>query len=148
MRRLLLHIVLISVCWLFSLKVSAEEKKLAIIAAKNFPKEHLTVEQVRAIYLGETQILGSIRVYPIDQSHDQAIRETFLLIVLNMNRDLYLDYWNKRLYRKGGITPLLEYDGREVLIAVGRREGAIGYVWEDEIRDREDLKILISIEIP
>lgn len=125
----------------------ADPKEMAIIAGKNFPKDRLNLEQVRQIYLGDIQILESIRVYPVDQSHLQPIRDRFLAKVLNMSRDNYLDYWNKRLYRKGGITPLLEDTSQGVLSAVMEREGAIGYVWADEIAENGDLKILLSIEI-
>ena len=125
----------------------AESRQMAIIAGGNFPRNELMVEEVRAIFLGETQILKSIRVYPIDQSHHRAIRTEFLTHILHMTRDYYLDYWNRRLYRKGGINPLLKDNSREVIDTVQNREGSMGYVWLTEAEKSEKIKILLTVTL-
>ena len=122
--------------------------EIAIVANENFPEDHLTAEQVRNIYMGEIQILNSIRVYPIDQSHRKPIRKTFLSQIIRMKRDTYVDYWNQRLYRKGGITPLLEDNSSDMLEAIQAKEGSIGYVWADEVPIRKNIKILLLIIVP
>ena len=122
--------------------------EIAIVANEKFPEDQLTVGQVRNIYMGEIQILNSIRVYPIDQSYRQPIRKAFLRQIIGMNRDNYMDYWNKRLYRKGGITPLLEENSQDMLEAIQAKEGAIGYIWADEAPIRKNIKILLLINIP
>lgn len=124
-----------------------EPRVMAIVAGADFPKDQLTLEELKAIYLGEIQILKYIRVQPMDQRHNQPIRKKFLDQVLYMTRDYYIDYWNKRLFREGGLTPLLKNNSREVLEAVRDQEGAVGYVWLDEAEGREGIKILLTIDL-
>lgn len=64
-----------------------------------------------------------------------------------MTRDYYIDYWNKRLFQKGGLTPLLKDNSEEVLQAVREQGGALGYVWLDEAEGREGIKILLTIDL-
>ena len=56
--------------------------------------------------------------------------------------------WNQRLYRKGGITPLLEDNSLDMLEAIQAKEGAIGYVWADEANISKNIKILLLINVP
>jgi hypothetical protein len=142
---------------LFSLLTQAdlaaqEDKKtatmMAIIAGTNFPKDHLTRKELKTIYLGETQLLKDLWIHPIDQLENQPIRKTFLDQVVNMTRDRYIDYWNQRLFRFGGFTPLLKSNSREVIKAVREQDGALGYVWLDEARNESGIKILMTLDLP
>ena len=120
---------------------------MAIVAGVGFPKNRLTLEEVKAIYLGEIQILRDLRIYPIDQSYNQPIRAKFLEQILHITRDSYIDYWNKRLFQKGGFTPLLKNNSREVLETVREQEGGIGYVWLNETEGEDTLRILMTSDL-
>jgi len=117
------------------------------VARQDFPNDRITKEELRSIYLGEVQIIHGFRLAPIDQPHKQPIREAFLSQILQMTRDQYLEYWNKRLYQKGGLTPLLEENSHKVIEAVQEKAGSLGYVWLEEVNKDEKVKVLLTIEL-
>lgn len=75
-------IILFLVLWLLAGLAAGEPRKMAIVAGADFPKDQLTSEEVKAIYLGEIQILKYLRVHPMDQRHNQPMRKKFLDQVL------------------------------------------------------------------
>lgn len=144
-------------CVLFSLLSQAgftaqENKKtattLAVIAGTNFPKDQMTMKELKTIYLGETQLLKDLWIHPIDQRENQPIRKIFLEQVVNMTRDRYIDYWNQRLFRYGGFSPLLKNNSREVIETIREQDGALGYVWLEEARNESGIKILLTLDMP
>jgi len=147
-------VVLLVLCGLLLPPVlAAQDKKaaeatLAIIAGMNFPKDQMTIKDLRTIYLGETQLLKDLWIHPIDQRENQAIRKTFLEHVVNMTRDRYIAYWNQRLFSHGGFSPLLKNNSREVIETVRDQDGAVGYVWLEEARNESGIKVLLTLEIP
>lgn len=126
--------------------VMADTKELVVIVGKSFPVDTLTLDNVKEIYRGEKQIIEGIRLKPIDQRDSQPIRLEFLNKVLHFSEDEYVKYWNNRLFREGGIPPILKNNSAEVIMAVEETVGAIGYVWLDETTAaKTDLKILLRI---
>jgi ABC-type phosphate transport system substrate-binding protein len=126
----------------------AAAQTMAIIAGTSFPKDQLTMKELKAIYLGETQLLKDLWIHPIDQRENRPIRKSFLELVVHMSRERYIDYWNRRLFRQGGFSPMLKSTGREVIEAVRERDGGVGYVWLEEARNQPGIKILLSIDSP
>ncbi|MBI3994546.1 MAG: hypothetical protein HY349_01085 [Nitrospirae bacterium] len=124
------------------------EKAIVIIAGTRFPKDRLTPRELKAIYLGEINIVENLWIHPVDQRDDQPIRKRFLEKVIQMTRDRYIDHWNQRLFRSGGFTPLLKSDGREVIETVREQDGALGYLWADEARNETGIKILLTLDGP
>jgi ABC-type phosphate transport system substrate-binding protein len=139
--------LMIAVILLFGATSWSEVRQMAIVARSDFPNNKISKEELKAIYLGEIQILHGVRILPIDQPHRQPIREAFLSQILKMTRDQYLEYWNKRLYQKGGLTPLLEENPRKVIEAVQEKEGALGYVWAEELQKDNKIKVLLTIDL-
>jgi ABC-type phosphate transport system substrate-binding protein len=137
---------------LFQMDLAAQENKktatLAIIAGTNFPKDQMTKKELKTIYLGETQLLKDLWIHPVDQRENQPIRKNFLEQVVNMTRDRYIDYWNQRLFRYGGFSPLLKGNSREVIETIREQDGALGYVWLEETRNESGIKILLTLDIP
>jgi len=132
--------------------IGQETKKkvttLAIIAGTGFPKDQMTDKELKKIYLGETQSFKDLWIHPVDQRENQPIRKIFLEQVLNMTRDRYIDYWNQRLFRSGGYSPLLKGNSREVIETVREQDGTLGYVWLEEARNESGIKILLTLDIP
>lgn len=133
--------------------LAAQENKratetMAVIAGMGFPKDQMTIKELKAIYLGETQLLKDLWIHPIDQRENRPIRNNFLEQVVNMSRDRYIDYWNQRLFRYGGFSPLLKSNSREVIEAVREQDGGVGYVWLEEARNEPGIKILLTLDKP
>lgn len=127
---------------------TAQAKQLAIIAGKSFPVDTLTLDVLQDIYMGEKQIIGSVRLKPIDQRDNQPIKFQFLDRVLHLSRDGYITYWNNRLFREGGIPPIPKQNSEEVILTVEETVGAIGYVYSEEAKAARDrIKILITIDV-
>ena len=121
---------------------------IAIVSGAGFPKDRLTLKELRAIYLGEVVILKDLWIHPIDQQETQPIRRKFLEQVVRMTRDRYIDYWNQRLFRYGGFTPLLKNNGRDVIETVREEDGTLGYVWLEEARSEPKIKVLLTLDNP
>ena len=146
--------VLLSVVFLETGRAAAQNQPttqnppqtMVIIAGTSFPKDRLTIQALKAIYMGETQLLQDLRIHPVDQRENQPIRKRFLERVVQMTRDRYIDYWNLRLFRSGGFTPLLKNNSREVIETVQEQDGALGYVWLEEARDEPGIKILLTLD--
>ncbi|MFQ5509519.1 MAG: hypothetical protein ACE5FN_09320 [Leptospirillia bacterium] len=78
-----------------------------IIVAANpaFPVDHLTREEIRAIYLGETQFIGGTRVTPIDFHRAMPVRRLFLNLVVGMETSGFDAQWIHRIFSIGGVPP-------------------------------------------
>ncbi|MBI3810919.1 MAG: hypothetical protein HY283_01755 [Nitrospirae bacterium] len=139
--------------WPLQADLAAQETKratetMAVVAGMGFPKDRMTIKELKAIYLGEIQLLKDLWIHPIDQRENRPIRNNFLEQVVNMTRDRYIDYWNQRLFRYGGFSPLLKNNSREVIEAVREQDGGVGYVWLDEARNEPGIKILLTLDKP
>jgi hypothetical protein len=122
-------------------------RAVAFVAGAGFPVDTLKLDQVREIYLGRIEIVGGIRVKPVDQREGQPIRRAVLAGLLRMSRDQYIEHWNLHLFQEGGFTPLLRRTSREVLDTVREIEGAVGYVWLDEAQGQPQVKILHTLTV-
>jgi len=144
-----LAFLLVLSLWIWVGSVAAAElKEIAVISSKSFSADALTLEEVKEIYRGERQIIGGVRLKPIDQRDSQPIRAGFLGKVMNFSSDEYVTYWNNRLFREGGIPPIPKNNSAEVIGAVQDTDGAIGYVWLDEATAaKANLKILLTIPV-
>src|SRR5437660_1211162 len=50
---------------------TANAKELAIIADKTFPVDTITLSTLQEIYLGKKEIIGDVRLKPVDQRDNQ-----------------------------------------------------------------------------
>lgn len=126
---------------------AAASDKIAIVANQLYPASSLTIEQVREIYLGRKTIEQFLRIRPIDQS-DPIIRNTFLQRALDFSsKEAYIAYWNRLLFQKGGLPPLLKDSPDEVVKELIKTDGAIGYLWLENAQNRADLKILLVLPV-
>jgi len=85
----------------------------------------LKPEEIRNVFLGQKEIIGHIKVTPIDNA---ALREEFLRRALNMNSLKYITIWTKKGFRDGVNPPLQQFGDAEVISTVKSTPGAVGYV--------------------
>lgn len=147
-KRLKLYaIMLLSLMFLFTQIGFAAAKELAIIVNKSFPAIVLTNKDIKEIYLGQREIIEGIRLRPVDQDYNQAIRKAFMQRVINLPVDAYTTYWNNRIFQRGGIPPVLRKSSEEVVRLLVETDGAIGYVWMEEAQAAGTrVKILFTID--
>lgn len=80
---------------------------------------------VREIYLGNMQFVGSIKLVPVDNG---AVQGDFLTKVIKTDPDRYSTVWTKKSFRDGINAPSVKSGDAEVIDFVKRTPGAIGYV--------------------
>jgi hypothetical protein len=85
----------------------------------------MTAEEVKEVFLGETQFSGSLKLLPVDNAGAQP---DFLARVLKMPAPKYSAAWMKKAFRDGLNAPSQKASDVEVLMFVRNNPGAIGYV--------------------
>ncbi|MDP9044170.1 MAG: phosphate ABC transporter substrate-binding protein [Pseudomonadota bacterium] len=84
----------------------------------------MTPEEVKEVFLGESQFSGAQKLQPVDNAGAQA---QFLAHVLNISAPKYSTIWMKKAFRDGLNAPPLKATDVEVLNFVRSHPGAIGY---------------------
>ena len=85
----------------------------------------MSADEVKEVFLGETQFFGSLKLQPIDNAGAQA---DFQARVLKMTGARYSSSWMKKAFRDGLNAPPLKATDVEVLLFVKSTPGAIGYM--------------------
>lgn len=85
----------------------------------------LSAAEVREVFIGERQLLGDIRLVPVDNSLAQA---DFVSKVLQMEVPKYSSLWTKKAFREGLNAPPVKGSDAEVVSFVKATPGAVGYV--------------------
>lgn len=89
--------------------------------------QDLTVEptEVKAIFQGDTQFIGSNKLEPTDNTSAQTV---FLSKVMDMDKDKYNTIWVKKSFQDGVSQPPVRGTDAEVIEFVKKTPGGIGYV--------------------
>ena len=61
--------------------------------------------------------------------------------------DGYKAYWIKKFFQEGVTPPTAKGTPSEIIQAISQTSGAIGYVWEDDLKDASGVKTLLKIEV-
>ncbi|HEY6922450.1 MAG TPA: hypothetical protein VI653_03195 [Steroidobacteraceae bacterium] len=85
----------------------------------------LTSADVRDVFLGEKQFIGSVKLLPADNSILQA---AFLDKVIKMDAGKYSTSWTKKSFREGINPPPVKGSDAEALAYVKQTNGACSYV--------------------
>jgi len=139
-------ILLLAIGAVFATSITVSAKEIAIIVNKNHPLARISTTELADIYRGQEEVVGGVRLKPIDQSDNQEIRSAFLGKVMRMSHEAYINYWNHRLFQEGGIPPLLKNNAAEVIQAVREKEGAIGYIWDSEAKGVDGIRVILTID--
>jgi hypothetical protein len=85
----------------------------------------VSLADVREIFLGEKQFVGSLKLIPVDNS---AAQEQFLAKVMKMESAKYTSSWTKKSFRDGVSPPPVKGSDAETIEFVKQTAGAVGYV--------------------
>ena len=86
---------------------------------------HLSAAEVRDVFLGERQLLGNLRLVPVD---NVAAHADFLAKVLQTDAPKYAARWTRKSFREGLAAPAMKGSDAEVTAFVKATPGSIGYV--------------------
>jgi ABC-type phosphate transport system substrate-binding protein len=85
----------------------------------------VSTDEIRDIFLGEKQFVGSTKLDVIDNA---ALQGEFLSKVMHIDAAKYHSIWTKKSFRDGLTPPAVKSSDAEVIEYVKRTPGAIGYV--------------------
>ncbi len=89
------------------------------------PSVMLSAEEVKDVYFGDKQLLGNIKLVPLDNAAQQA---EFLAKVLLTDSTKYAARWTKKAFREGLTAPLVRGSDAEAMAFVRATPGAVAYV--------------------
>lgn len=85
----------------------------------------LSPAEVRDVFLGEKQLLGDLKLVPVN---NVAALNQFLAKVLQTDAEKYVARWTRKSFREGLVPPVTKGSDAEVIAFVKATPGAIGYV--------------------
>jgi hypothetical protein len=88
------------------------------------PSVHLSMQDLRDVFLGERQFAGPVKLAPAD---NRMAQNTFLERVLMMASSKYSTSWTKKSFRDGVNPPPVKSSDAEAIEYVRRQQGACSY---------------------
>jgi ABC-type phosphate transport system substrate-binding protein len=107
----------------------ADKVQLAIVVDKDNPRSEITLEELRAIFLGKQKEWGDgTRIVPLDLEPGSGERELFNAQVLEMEQGEVDRFWVDQKMRGSSGAPRVAPAAGAVVKLAGRIRGVIGYV--------------------
>ena len=94
----------------------------------------MDAELLRRVYSGRTVEVDGQPLRPLNLVSPSPLRQRFMKAVLQQDDEDYVAYWTVRRYIGKGVPPRELRSSAEVLEAVARTPGAIGYIEAAELR--------------
>src|SRR3972149_1388081 len=138
---LLLFLVLV---WIFPVSAFADD--IVVIVNEHYPLSSVQLSEVKKIYLGEKKFEGNLQLKVLDQRSSSTIRTKFITEVISITPEAYYGYWLKKFFQEGGFPPLVKDNSLEVIDAVIKDKGSIGYIWGEEANGKNGIKIILIIK--
>jgi len=121
-------------------------KVLLVITNRNFPTDHVTPKELKAIYLDKKHLIKQQKLLPINYESNHPLRHCFEKQVLKKNRRALERYWLTAHYH--GKQPPKVVKSKSMLLAyIKSVNGAIGYI-DDNTSLPDDIKIVMKLECP
>lgn len=107
---------------LLSAASSAFAADFIVIANAPIP---LSAAEIKEIFLGEVQFVGSTKMAPIDNA---SVQVDFLTRIVGLPEVRYRALWAKKSFRDAQNAPAMKNSDAEVIALVKSQPGSIGYV--------------------
>jgi ABC-type phosphate transport system substrate-binding protein len=119
-------------------------RDLIVITNINFPKDHLTQREIKAIFLDQKRFIKNYMLLPINYSFDDPLRLYFEKNILKKSRRVLERYWLKAHYN--GKRPPKVVKSRAMLFGyLEKVPTAIGYI-DNSTTLPKKIKILLKME--
>ncbi len=132
-------IILVLLIWFYSYG-----EEILIIGNKNIPVNHLSLHEVKLIYLKKKLFIKNIKVVPVNLSPFNPLRKTFNRYILRMDDEQLILYWNT-MYFNGIDPPVVLSSQRAVVEFVSKVKGGIGYITPKYLNGK--VKVLLRVKI-
>lgn len=119
-----------------TLSVTAGATDMVVIVSARNPVSILRLEQVAAIFLGQTaRFPDGSEAVPLDQRVGSPLRDTFYLRVTGKSPALLKAYWSKMVFTGRGQPPAEAIDDAAVRRQVAANPELIGYIERSALDD-------------
>lgn len=116
--------------------VTAGAADMVVIVSAKSPVSVLRVEQVAAIFLGQTaRFPDGSEAIPLDQRVGSPLRDTFYSRVTGKTPALLKAYWSKMVFTGRGQPPAEAVDDAAVRHQVAENPELIGYINRSALND-------------
>lgn len=133
MKHLLVFFILVS---------SITTADVVVIAHKDLPISSLSQKDVAGIYLGNRQVINELRIIPLDQGHDNSIRDLFYSSVIEMPYNQIISHWSRLIFTGKGQPPMALMGSNSIVEFVRNNPNVIGYVEQEYVTP--DVKVLFQ----
>jgi len=107
--------------------------EIVVVVNHRAPVQQLTEQEIKDIYLGERSYWGKTKIHPMGYLSKYGVQTEFLRQVMDVSPSTYAKYWIKRIFREGGVPPVSSNGNQELLSAVANTQGAIGFLFSDQL---------------
>lgn len=104
----------------------------------------LEIKNIKDLYLGKKLKWDSTVIKGIDQKNKELISE-FLQKVCAMRISEYQNHWVKLELDTGLSSPKVVENSQEVIAYVQKDSAGVGYVWENEAKNVEGIKVVLVL---
>lgn len=119
-----------------TLSATAGAADMVVIVSAKSPVSVLRVEQVAAIFLGQTaRFPDGSEAVPLDQRVGSPLRDTFYSRVTGKTPALLKAYWSKMVFTGRGQPPVEAIDDAAVRHQVAENPELIGYINRSALND-------------
>lgn len=116
---------------------------LVLIASADSPIESVSSLDLRKVYLGFTVNAGDGRqIRPLVNDSDSRLKEHFLQNVVGMSARSYDRRLLALVLQTGRRRPEVYSDAADLIGRVASDGHAVAFVWEEDAKNRTDIKIL------
>jgi ABC-type phosphate transport system substrate-binding protein len=107
----------------------APARDFVIVVHPSVQGSHIRRSVLARIYQKDVVRWGNeLRIVPVDQSGQTAVREAFTREVLGQSLGEVQRFWEQRLAVNRQLPPITQASDEDVLVFVASNKGAIGYV--------------------
>jgi ABC-type phosphate transport system substrate-binding protein len=118
-------------------------EEILIIGNKGLPTDHLSLHEIKLIYLKKKLFIKNVKVVPVNLSPFNPLRKEFNRYVLRMDNEQLVLYWNT-MYFNGIDPPVVLSSQRAVVEFVSKVKGGIGYITPKYLNKK--VKVLLRVK--
>lgn len=141
----------ILLCFLTGLSLAtafpASAERLVVIANGSGPFTSLTMTEVRDLYLGERQFVGTERARLLHLA-EGPVKEDFVRHVVGMTLKEYKLHWVRRVFQEGTGLPVVMPGSDAVITEVAAQPSSLGYIPESAIPQSPNVHVLFLVPEP
>ncbi len=125
----------------------SKTSKVVVVVKADGALADLTLKDIRSIYTGEKLYQGSNKIEPLLNGND-SVASIFFKKILEKTKGQYKKIWNSKGFVDALVAPAVLPDSSDVLRAVYKNDGAIGFVEEGDIApaQKKYIKVLFTAD--